>query len=190
MRICSGCGSKYEEIASACPLCRKPYSAEEVPLETDSSGRLNLIMNRHSVQRIECVQKSEIRLNYAKCISGEEAGFAVMGCWDSSAESIIIPDSYMDKPILKIGKGAFKGKQMIRMVRLPSRLREIEDFAFENCTSLRIVSGGVGLIYIGEAAFRGCISLQEVEVLGKSDVGCSYSTFAGCYHLPQYPINK
>lgn len=190
MRVCSGCGSKYEETVSACPLCGKPYNAEEVMLEIDSRGRVNPIMNRRSVQRTECVQKSEIRLSYAKCISGEESGYAVTGCRNSYPENIIIPDSYMDRPVLKIGAGAFKGKTEIQKVCLPSKLREIGDSAFEDCTSLRSVSGGAELMYIGEAAFRGCISLQEVEAFEKLDIGCPYSAFAGCYHLPLYPINK
>ena len=190
MRKCSGCGLSYEETVAACPLCGQPYNAEEVSLETDSRGRVNLIMNRHSEQRITSERKSEIQLSYARCMSGAEDGYAVTGCWDTSLENITIPDSYMDQPVLMIAAGAFKGMTRVQKVTLPAKLREIGESAFENCKSLRCVLGGEKLIHIGEQAFRGCVLLEQFEVLKKPDVGFPNSAFAGCYYLPLYPRNK
>lgn len=190
MRTCSRCGEKYKETESVCPLCWQPYHAEEISLEPDSHGRMNLVMNRNPAQRTGDEHKPKIRLSYAECSSGGESGYAVTGCLDSSPISIVIPDCYRDKPVLKIAARAFRAKKTIRLVCLPAKLREIGDSAFEDCISLHSVSGGEELMYIGEAAFRRCILLQQVEALGKREIGCPYSAFAGCYHLPLYPKNK
>lgn len=45
---------------------------------------------------------------------------------------------------------------------MPKSLTTIEKEAFLNCSKLKVVTGGMGLLYIKERAFCGCINLSDI----------------------------
>lgn len=50
----------------------------------------------------------------------------------------------------------------IKYINLPKSLTTIEKEAFLNCSKLKVVTGGMGLLYIKERAFCGCINLSDI----------------------------
>ncbi|MCR4961573.1 MAG: leucine-rich repeat protein, partial [Lachnospiraceae bacterium] len=63
-----------------------------------------------------------------------------------------------------IGKSAFAGCTALKSVKLPNRLTTLSDKAFYNCTKLSKVTGGKGLVYIGNMAFMKCKKLKKITL--------------------------
>lgn len=71
---------------------------------------------------------------------------------------VVVPEG-----VCRIRRNAFLNKQ-VRYVKLPDSLESIDDMLFENCIHLRSVEFGKNLKRIGENAFSGCSSLQEISL--------------------------
>ena len=84
--------------------------------------------------------------------TGGELGYAV-NKGAASAENVVVPASYNGLPVIEIGYTAFAGFADMKSVSLPASVKTI-----------------------GEAAFRGCTSLESITVRGKSE---SYATEDG-----------
>lgn len=91
---------------------------------------------------------------------------------------IVIPEN-----VTVIGKKAFSGNTYIKTVTTNSELINIDDYAFENCGSLRAVELGPNVKRIGYAAFEGCSNLTKINIpdsleeigTGAFDILCSIS---------------
>jgi len=82
----------------------------------------------------------------------------------------------------------FFGRRQLKEVTLSEGLEEIGEAAFAGCESLEQINYPSTLIKIGIGAFVGCRSLKEVELLeGLEEIG--NSAFAGCKSLERnnYP---
>ncbi len=62
-----------------------------------------------------------------------------------------------------IAKDAFAGNENICAVVLSDFITEIPDYAFQNCTSLKEISGG-NITRIGSYAFAGCVNVEDIGV--------------------------
>lgn len=80
-----------------------------------------------------------------------------------------------------IAMGAFRDCEKLVRVNLPMSLKIIDDGAFEGCTSLRSIDI-TSVNSIGERAFLGCQSLEEVA-LGENIGFLCNAAFAGCTSL-------
>lgn len=117
-------------------------------------------------------------------VTGEECQIISIGdCFRFNEEITAIT---VLEGVLRIHDEAFQQCVNLRSVVLPNSLECIEEYAFDNCESLKtIVLGGVtqvgvgvfsrcksleqvcfpqGLLFIGENTFRGCMSLKKVEI--------------------------
>ena len=94
-----------------------------------------------------------------------------------------IPDG-----VTHIPDGAFKNGHLIKEVILPASLETIGNEAFMNCDKLETVTClGNNLTDIGDCAFYGCISLQQIAIPdGVTSIG-SFA-FYGCISLQQIAI--
>ncbi len=88
----------------------------------------------------------------------------------------------VDEGIITIGSGAFKGCISLKEIVLPSTLRKIDFFAFENCTSLTSITVPEGVTLILSRAFCGCTALREVNFPSTLST-LSTSLFYGCTSL-------
>ena len=70
--------------------------------------------------------------------------------------------------ITEIMGSAFAHCKHLRSLRLPPKLRIIEQEAFLKCTSLNEVSVPSTLLYIARRAFAGCTQLNRFQRAGKS----------------------
>ena len=101
----------------------------------------------------------------------------------TSLEEIILPSS-----LEIIEKSAFSGCKNLRKVlpedgkgKNPSVIR-IEDFAFQNCVSLKKTILPESLQEIGKSAFENCRSIKEIDIPRKIHI-IDKSVFSGCTSL-------
>lgn len=101
-----------------------------------------------------------------------------MYVYSQNIRNIVIPEY-----IRTIKKGMFYGCDQLVSIEIPSTVTTIEAHAFHNCTNLRsvIFKDNSRLSKIGDYAFAGCSSLEELNLPLVSSIGAY--TFARCYSL-------
>lgn len=106
--------------------------------------------------------------------------------------TIVIPESvtYNDKTyrVTKIGAHAFDNSDVVS-VTIPNRVESINDYAFQNCSSLTSVSIPNSLSSIGDYAFRNCCNLSSVTI-PNSITSMGESALQGCYFASSSFINN
>lgn len=96
------------------------------------------------------------------------------------AEIVVVPEKINGKPIVSIGQMVFANNDIIKGVKLPDTVQELEKGAFGVSKNLQIVLCGSGIKTVGEACFQRCDSLhyvefsESLETIGK--MAFSYST--------------
>jgi hypothetical protein len=78
------------------------------------------------------------------------------------SENVFIPDSIEGKPIIEIGKNAFRGCEFIKNVTIPENVAVISNEAFSGCHSLEEIELNANLKSIGDDSFSHCHSLKNI----------------------------
>ncbi|WP_300343095.1 CapA family protein [Nesterenkonia sp.] len=97
-----------------------------------------------------------------------------------------IPDHVEGQPVTAVGRGAFKGADQLRSIRIPRTVELIGAEAFAGCVSLVEVDLPSDLTVINRQAFEGCVSLRKVylpyllQQIGRR-------AFADCSALQELP---
>lgn len=81
-----------------------------------------------------------------------------------TAAEIVIPESYMGKPVTRIPSWAFQNASALRSIKIPNSITSIENEAFYGCSSLESIHIPCNVKSIGEQAFVGCSSLKSITV--------------------------
>lgn len=68
--------------------------------------------------------------------TADGAAWTVTDIGTFTGESLIIPSTYQGKPVTGIGREAFSGCDGITSVTIPASVKEIDDCAFDGCTSV------------------------------------------------------
>lgn len=106
---------------------------------------------------------------------------------------IIIPTTYMGKPVTGIENYAFNGEFMdswetgIRTVHIPDSVVSIGEYAFNMCSNLITITGGNNVEIIGEYAFNECKQLESFIVSDKVSVIPKY-LFSACEKLESVTV--
>ena len=107
----------------------------------------------------------------------------------SYSGEIVIPSSVVYKnkkyDVTSIQNYAFGGPYAgckITKIEIPSSVKYIEESAFENCQSLKEISGGDNIISIGDNAFFSCSVLKNFN-FGGNLVSIGKQAFCNCYSL-------
>jgi len=87
--------------------------------------------------------------------------YSVTGYTGTSPE-VVIPETYLSKPVINIGENAFKSKDFITSVTIPAGVTSIGLSAFQGCTSLTSIHIPEGVTSIGPYAFQSCSNLTSV----------------------------
>ncbi len=107
----------------------------------------------------------------------------------TEVEEIVIPSTYKDVEVTKIGDFGFFGATSIESVRLPKTITSIGESAFEGCTSLKKINFPDSLTDIGIFAFASCEALEEAVLPeGMSKIGDG--AFCGCTGLKAVKITS
>lgn len=101
-------------------------------------------------------------INYA--LNDDGISYKVTGLKATYPTEIVIPNTYEGKPVTKIGVDALRNKTDVTSVVLPSTIIDIEDGAFNKCSSLTSINLPEGITSISEAAFMYCTSLKEINI--------------------------
>ena len=75
-----------------------------------------------------------------------------------------IPEVIKNRPVTHIAPKAFLGCRQIAQLILPSRIREIGDWAFSHMTGLKCLSLPPSEISLGKQVFLDCPSLTEIRI--------------------------
>ncbi len=73
---------------------------------------------------------------------------------------------------LSLAKKLYVGDELVENVVLPNNLKEINDYAFYNCSNIKSVVIPGSVTMIGKDAFNDCIELENVEFLGSLSDWC------------------
>ena len=109
------------------------------------------------------------------------------------SSNLVMPDTYNGERIIKIADNAFgsirSSDPMMKSVRYPSRLQELGEFAFANCTYLDNVVLPETATQIGAQAFRGCSSLKNIRLPSELKV-LPKNCFMDCQLLKNIALPK
>ncbi|MCM1314700.1 MAG: leucine-rich repeat protein [Prevotella sp.] len=86
----------------------------------------------------------------------------IFGC-DKSATEVVIPAEIDGVPVTSIGDKAFSYCGFTS-VKIPDGVTSIGDYAFLNCSSLKLVEIADSVTSIGYGAFIDCMNLQSVKM--------------------------
>ena len=148
-------------------------------------------------------------LNYTLINNNTE--YQVCSC-TGDPESVIIPATYQDKLVTKIGDEAFSGCSGLTEVIIRASIKSIGKYAFKNCSKLNSIilpktakSIDLGAFYgcsslttfeiphgatrIMEYTFEKCTSLQSISI-PESVTRISHRAFAGCSSLETVQISS
>ena len=79
-------------------------------------------------------------------------------------ENIVIPSTYCNKPVERIGNYAFDNCTTIKKVEISNGIKVIGYNAFRNCSSLTSIIIPNSVLSIGQYAFYGCSSLTSITI--------------------------
>ena len=83
--------------------------------------------------------------------------------YSGSAENIVIPAQIDGKSVTRIGNNAFE-KSSAKEIVIPDSVTDIEQYAFEGCTSLSDITLPDSLTSIGLRAFESCTALTDIAL--------------------------
>jgi len=109
-----------------------------------------------------------------------------------NARGCVVKDSVLTvgKGVTRIPEYAYKDRDDIREIRFeegPSSLREIGEYAFLGCASLKRVELPAGAKKLGTGCFRECVSLKELDIPAGT-VTLPSEAFYGCTSLERVSL--
>jgi len=125
------------------------------------------------------ISSSGAWLEYEKLEDG--SGYAVVGAMFDDEQIYTVPESYLGKPVVKIGDYAFSYCSELKEIKLPASVSSIGASAFYYCENLEFVNME-GVTEISEFAFAGCTTLSRVDLSDKL-VSIGRGAFRDCPYL-------
>ncbi len=110
-----------------------------------------------------------------------DGGIEITGFFNSLQTELNVPSYINSKPVLSISERAFENYTSLQTVILPSTLKVINNYAFNNCYNLESVVAP-GLEEIGSYAFNECKKLTSVN-MGNKVRTIQSRAFFGCVAL-------
>ena len=136
-------------------------------------------------------------------LSEDESYYIVSGKDGLDYDSLIIPESYKNKPVEEIKENAFKDNKTIKSVYIPSSISKIGDKAFENCEAIErvnissleswlkidFISVTSNPLYYAHNLYINDELITKLEIPSEIGVLKQYA-FAGCTSLKEVIIPK
>ena len=126
--------------------------------------------------------------DYTYALASDSESYVIME-YNGDEENIIIPSSYDNKTISRIGSFAFYGNNTIKTLQINDNIKTIGGLCFGDCKNLiSVVFSSGGECDIGHCAFRGCTKLENLDLTGCSKLRAS--CFAWCTGLKEVTCPK
>ena len=93
----------------------------------------------------------------------DDGTYAVMG-YTGTATKVVIPSTYLWKPVTIIGDSAFKACSGLTSLTIPDSVEWIGDYAFSGCNGLTRIVLPDSVTTIGDGAFWGCNGLTSLTI--------------------------
>ena len=128
-------------------------------------------------------KQTELTFELSEGIVDGVKGYVILGLKDSSKVNIVIPETYKNIRIIKIGENAFENSS-IKQITISKNLIEIGNSAFKSCNKLEsiIFNSAGSLQTIGNFAFSGCSAMTQFSV-PVSLINIGMSAFENCTGL-------
>lgn len=130
--------------------------------------------------------------NYTKNLKYElnanKTGY-ILTEFNGSTEEVVIPPTYKDLPVFKIGEGVFFNNDKITSVVIPDSVTIIGKYAFYGCSRLTAVTLGDGIDRIEFGAFYYCSLLTSITI-PKSVTSIGDRGFYHCSSLTSVTIGN
>ena len=138
----------------------------------------------HSLVDNKCVCGVGVDLEYRFAVDA----YTVTGYTGEfpAGATLTIPDKYNGCTVVAIEEGVFQGCSKIEKVVLPKQLRTLGESAFSGCASMQEINLE-GVTNIGNAAFEGCKSLLRVT-LNPALHTLGEQVFSDCENLEEIEI--
>ena len=119
----------------------------------------------------------------------EEMGEVELTGADIIGESLRIPDKIEDYPVFRITNRAFSGRRELKTIDLGNNVKNIGEYAFRNCKSVKNITIPSCVRVIEKGAFKGCSQLEKVVIMeGVTHIG--EEAFSYCRKLKTVTIPK
>ena len=126
--------------------------------------------------------------DYTYALASDSESYVIME-YNGDEENIIIPSSYDNKTISRIGSFAFYGNNTIKTLQINDNIKTIGGLCFGDCKNLiSVVFSSGGECDKGHCAFRGCTKLENLDLTGCSKLRAS--CFAWCTGLKEVTCPK
>ena len=106
------------------------------------------------------IKDNEFKISYAE----SERGYVVMGYTGTCPAELIIPDTYKERPIVRINGGAFSACTTVEKLTVGNNVTQIGAEAFMGCSALKSLTFGKNLERIDSGAFKDCFELSAVSI--------------------------
>ena len=103
-------------------------------------------------------------------------------------KDVVIPESYKEKPVRKIGDNSLSSYDSLISVTIPNSVTSIGEFAFSDCDNLTSITIPDSVRSIGQHAFDFCGSLNSVTI-GNGVVSIGDGAFWMCDSLTNIKFN-
>ena len=117
----------------------------------------------------------------------EENHYVITGIGSCEDEHIVIDSIYNGKPVMAIGKEAFRGCNTITSIVILNGVTTVEDYAFAFCRNLKNINLGNDVTSIGLCAFAACGNLLEINFAEKLEF-IGERAFYGCSSLAHISV--
>lgn len=123
-------------------------------------------------------EKKMCRFSYQ--INYDEASYTAMH-YDGNDKDVVVPESFLGKPVTILYDKLFAGHQEICSVAIPSAVTDLGEFVFDGCLNLRRIDLPSGLLYLWGYTFCRC-GIEEIILPDSLKAIPSYA-FKDCKQL-------
>ena len=117
-----------------------------------------------------------------------DGDYTVIDKYIGDSLTVVIPEEIDDKPVISIGREAFKASQ-ITSVTIPDSVEIINFEAFAECDALTDVKFGNSVTYLGAKSFFSCDALEKLE-LPRNLVTADNNAVSQCKSLKELTVPK